>query len=208
MKNVSLALNGLMLIAIAVLFWLHFSSKSSSPTKQINFGEKNMKIAFVDVGKLDSNYKFITEKRSVMEKKVAGMRNSLGDKEQYFAVMQQKLQDEAAVLENDSKISMTDKFNKQKDLQARYEKLQQDYSTFVRQKEEMERGLDDELTKFNKEMMDNLFENINKYNAEQKYDYILAKQQLGGILAANDSLDITDDILKMLNDQYDAQEKK
>lgn len=208
MKNLSLALNGVMLVAIAVLFWLHFSGKGATQSKQINFGEKNMKIAFVDVGKLDSNYKFITEKRAVMEKKVEGMRSSLGDKEQYFAVMQQKLQDEAAALENDSKISMTDKFNKQKDLQARYEKLQQDYSTFVRQKEEMEKSLDEELSKFNKEMMDNLFDNINKYNAEQKYDYILAKQQLGGILAANDSLDITDDILKMLNEQYESSGKK
>jgi outer membrane protein len=204
MKYLSLALNAILLIAVAVLFWFHFKDHkaASAPTKQINFGDKNMRIAFVDIARMDSSYKFITDKRGELNQKEEAMRRELMNDERNLTIAQQKLQQDAAELENDSKISMTDKYNKQKELQARYEKFQMDYEKYSQRKDGLEKKLNDDMARFTSEMMDNLFNNIKKYNADQKYDYILAKQQQGGILAANDSLDITDDILTMLNEAY------
>lgn len=200
MKNLSLILNLVLTVAVGVLFWLHFKGgKGVEPTKHINFGDKNMRIAYVDVEKIDSSYKFITDKRAIMEKEVEASRNSLASTEQLLAAAQSKLQEDAYNLENNASISMTDKYNKQKELQARYEKFQQDYAAYQQRKDAMERELDAKIQNFNKAMMQSLDNNIKKYNLDQKYDYILTKQQM---LLANDSLDITEDILNMLNQEY------
>jgi outer membrane protein len=206
MKNVSLVLNIVLLVAVGVLFWLFFTSKKAqSPTKQINFGDKNMRIAFVDIARLDTTYKYITDRRYELNQKEDNMRRELSNVERGLAAQQQSLQEDAASLENDPKISMTEKYNRQKELQVRYENFQAAYEQYSRRKDDMEKKLNDDLNKFNKEMMDNLFNNIKKYNADQKYDYILARQYQGGLLAANDSLDITEDILTMLNEEYKTQ---
>ena len=200
MKNISLVLNAILVVAVAVLFWLHFkSARNGEPTKQINFGDKNMRIAYVNVERIDSNYKYITDKRAIMEKEVDNSRNALTSTEQNLDAAQRKLQEDAYELENDKTISMNDKYNKQKELQARYDKFQQDYAAYQSRKDAMEKELDNKIQSFNKQMMESLNKNIEKYNVVQKYDYILTKQQ---ILAANDSLDITEDILKLLNDEY------
>lgn len=200
MKNLSLILNLVLAVAIGVLFWLHFKGgKGVEATKHINFGDKNMRIAYVDVEKIDSNYKFITDKRAIMEKEVEASRNSLASTEQLLTAAQTKLQEDAYILENNANISMTDKYNKQKELQVRYDKFQQDYAAYQQRKDAMERELDAKIQNFNKAMMQSLDNNIKKYNLDQKYDYILTKQQM---LLANDSLDITEDILNMLNQEY------
>ncbi|MCX6188378.1 MAG: OmpH family outer membrane protein [Bacteroidetes bacterium] len=202
MKNISLAFNIILTIAVGILFWLHFKgSKGGEPTRQINFGDKNMKIAYVNVEKIDSNYKYITDKRAIMEKEVEISRNSLASAEQSLSGEQQKLQKEAYDLENNSSISMTDKYNKQKELQVRYDKFQQDYAIYQQRKDAMEKDLDIKIQDFNKNMMESLNNNIKKYNLNQQYDYILTKQQM---LFANDSLDITQDILQLLNEEYET----
>ena len=202
MKNISLAFNVILTIAVGILFWLHFKgSKGGEPTRQINFGDKNMKIAYVNVEKIDSNYKYITDKRAIMEKEVELSRNSLASAEQSLSGEQQKLQKEAYDLENNSSISMTDKYNKQKELQVRYDKFQQEYAIYQQRKDAMEKDLDIKIQDFNKNMMESLNNNIKKYNLNQQYDYILTKQQM---LYANDSLDITQDILQLLNEEYET----
>ena len=160
-----------------------------------------MKNAYVNVEKIDSNYKYITEKRAIMEKEVELSRNSLASAEQSLSGEQQKLQKEAYDLENNSSISMTDKYNKQKELQVRYDKFQQEYAIYQQRKDAMEKDLDIKIQDFNKNMMESLNNNIKKYNLNQQYDYILTKQQM---LYANDSLDITQDILQLLNEEYET----
>jgi len=201
MKYFSLIVNIVLLIAVGILFRLYFKTpKVSEPLKQINFGDKNMRIAFVDVDKIDSNYKYITDKRALMEKDIENSRNALASTEQNLDAAHRKIEQDAYDLENNTSISMTEKYNKQKELQVRYDKFQQDYTAYQNRKESMEKQLDNKIQMFNKQMMDNLNKNIEKYNKEQKYDYILTRQQM---LAANDSLDITEDILKLLNDEYE-----
>ncbi len=201
MKNLSLIFNSVLAILIAVLFWLHFKQgKNNEATKQINFGDKNMKIAYVDVEKIDSNYKYILDKRAVMEKEIDNSRNTLASTEQNLGNMQHKLEQDNYDLQNNTSLSMADKYNKQKELEALYGKFQSESAAYQKRKDEMEKELDDKVQKFNKKMMDNLYSNIKKYNLNQKYDYILTKQQM---LLANDSLDITEDILKLLNEEYD-----
>jgi outer membrane protein len=201
MKNISLIINIILAIAVGVLFWLHFKGgRTNEPTKQINFGDKNMRIAYVDVEKIDSNYKFITDKRAIMEKEVDNSRNTLAATEQALSLEQNRLQKEAYELENNTTISMSDKYNKQKELQARASKFEQDAAAYQQRKEAMEKDLDNKIQNFNKKMMESLNNNIKKYNLDQQYDYILTKQQM---LLANDSLDITDDILKLLNQEYE-----
>ncbi len=200
MKNISFVFNIILTLAVGVLFWFHFKGNPGDAPKRINFGDKNMKIAYVNVEKIDSNYKYITDKRVIMEKEVENSRNSLATAEQSLSAQQQKLQNDASELENNTTISMADKYSKQKELQARYDKFQQEYSIYQQRKEVMEKDLDAKIQEFNKNMMESLNTNIKKYNLDQQYDYILTKQQM---LFANDSLDITTDILNLLNQEYE-----
>jgi outer membrane protein len=202
MKNLSLIINAILVVLVGVLFWLHFKpSKSNEPFKQINFGDKNMKIAYVDLAKIDSNYKYIIEKKANLEKDLDKIRNSLAFTEQSLRTRRDKLQEEAYELENSTTMSMAQKYEKQNEFQAKYEAFQKDYAAFQENKDSQEKDLEKKYQEFDKEMNDNLLNNIKKYNLKQQYDYILTKQQM---LFANDSLDITNDILTLLNEEFET----
>lgn len=57
-------------------------------------------------------------------------------------------------------------------------------------------------------LVDSLNNFLERYNRKYNYDYILSYAHGGIILAANDSLDITRDVLNKLNKEYSKEAKK
>jgi outer membrane protein len=54
----------------------------------------------------------------------------------------------------------------------------------------------------NQLLMDSLNNFLKRYNEKMNFDYIFSYNRGGSILTANDSLDITNEVLKLLNEEF------
>ncbi len=56
----------------------------------------------------------------------------------------------------------------------------------------------------NTELLDNIRDFLDRYNADKGYDFILGYARGGGILHANKAYDITNEVLELLNKAYEG----
>jgi outer membrane protein len=84
MKNLSLIINGVLAIAIGVLFFLHFrdckSSKSGSATLPSSPGSASGAIAYVDLDTLENYYNYYKDKKAELEKSQTNLESILQSK--------------------------------------------------------------------------------------------------------------------------------
>ena len=82
------------------------------------------------------------------------------------------------------------------------EELMMRQQSLMKKKDDLLGAFDEEQSKFNEELFAKLTAYLKTYNKEKNYTFILGYQKGGGILFANDSLDITREILDGLNKEY------
>ncbi|NNM16685.1 MAG: OmpH family outer membrane protein, partial [Bacteroidia bacterium] len=76
-----------------------------------------------------------------------------------------------------------------------------------RQRQEAAEEFDRDRILYNDSLFMRIENFIEKYNQEKGYTYILGHQRGGGILYANDSLDITDEVVRRMNEEYAAEKE-
>jgi outer membrane protein len=72
----------------------------------------------------------------------------------------------------------------------------------MERKDALFQKLDEDQAKSSDELYTKLNEYLKKYNKEKNYSFVLGFQKGGGILFANDSLNVTNDVVKGLNEEY------
>ena len=158
------------------------SSKAETPSA--------LKIAYVEVDSLMTQYEYCKEYSLILEKKSQNIQSTLQQKGQALrsaaANFQQKLQQNAYTREQAEQIQVG--LQKQNaDLEALQQRLSAEFQ--------------DETAKFNEALHDSLQHFIAKYNKDKKYTMILSKSG-DNILFADKSADITNDIIAGLNKAY------
>jgi len=68
MKNISLILNGILIIAVGVLYFLHFSGKKSGSESTVS-APSDLKIAYIKSDSVLKHYDYFKEMRTVLEAK-------------------------------------------------------------------------------------------------------------------------------------------
>ena len=63
-------------------------------------------------------------------------------------------------------------------------------------------NLQQEQAKKTDELLSKIHDYLKKYNAGDKYDMVIGYSKGGGVLYAKEDLDITQDVLKGLNEEY------
>ena len=160
-----------------------------------------MKIAYVEVDSLMTQYTFAKDYSVTLEKKSNNARNTLTQKGNALQAavnnFQQKLnnngfqsREQAASVQNAIQ-------RQQNDLQALQARLENELAS--------------ETAKFNEALRDSLNNFLNAYNKDKKYDIILSKAG-DNSLFADKRYDITQDVINGLNKRYKpgkkADEKK
>ena len=157
----------------------------------------NVKIAYVEVDSLMTQYEFCKEFTLILEKKSPNARNTLNSKGQplqsAMANFQQKLQ-------NNGFTSRDQAEGQQAAIQRQQQGLQELQAR-------LENELASETEKYNKALRDSLMHFLNAYNADKHYDLILTKQG-DNILYAAQRFDITKDVINGLNKRYKPSIKK
>ncbi|MBK9482916.1 MAG: OmpH family outer membrane protein [Bacteroidetes bacterium] len=197
MKNLSTILSALALLGVIILFGMKL--KEQKPAKQRTQLKESTgkeipiaggKVAYVDIDTLEANYDYFKKKKAEFETR---QKNIDADLEK----MANSLQNEYVALQN--------KAQKGELTQAEGENAQQALMQKQQELELKRQNLGSKYMKdqeaFNKEIHDNLHKYIEIYNEEKGYDYILSYSKDGSILFANKELDVTQDIIKGMNNK-------
>ncbi|SDF98192.1 periplasmic chaperone for outer membrane proteins Skp [Dyadobacter soli] len=189
-NNTSLIWNVVLSLAVAVLFFLHFSSKSSDAGATADGAVvAGRRTVYVQVDSLLKNYDFFKDTRKELENKNFQLENELTTKGR-------SLQNEVAFFQQKAQ-TMTPE--QARSTEAQLMKKQQDLMAY---RDQSAQALGQEEAKKNEELYKNIRSYIDKYNKENGYEYVLGYSLGGGILFANPSLDVTQKIIDGLNKEY------
>ena len=156
-----------------------------------------MKIAYVEVDSLMTQYDFAKDYSVTLQKKSNNARNTLTQKGNQL---------QAAVNNFQQKLNNNGFTSREQaaSVQAAIERQQRDLQELqVR----LESELANETQKFNEALRDSLNNFLTSYNKDKKYDLILSKAG-DNILFADHRYDITKDIINGLNKRYKPAAKK
>lgn len=149
-----------------------------------------LKIAFVEVDSIMTQYTFCKDQTLVLQKKGQNIQNTLQQKqaalEQAAANFQQKLQQNAYTREQAESIQAS---------------LQKQNNDLVALNQRLSSEFQAETDKFNQALSDSIKHYLAQYNKSKKYSFILSKQG-DNMLYADKAYDITSEVIAGLNKSY------
>ncbi|MBU6340008.1 MAG: OmpH family outer membrane protein [Bacteroidetes bacterium] len=191
MKNISLILNGVLLVAVAILFYLQFQKPSTATpliTPPVSMQGGGIKIAYVNADTLKAKYEWMKNQEAALNQRLANAENSMQGKQEALQNDFLKLQQKA----ESGNFPRAELEKEAEQLEARRTKLADEAAR-------LERQLADDQKKAINDLYGNLEQKLKELQSQIGYDYILSYSRGGQILLANDSLDITKQVLELLN---------
>ena len=162
-----------------------------------NTQTSGLKIAYVEVDSLMTQYEFCKEFTLILQKKSNNARNTLNQKGQQLqsaaANFQQKLNNNG--------------FTSREQAESQQAAIQRQQQSLQELQARLENELAQETQKYNEALRDSLMHFLSAYNKDKKYDLILTKQG-DNILYAHPRFDITKDVINGLNKRYKPAVKK
>lgn len=196
-NNLSIVLNVVLLVAVGILYILHFSGKSASTDdnesgiSQNNY--ENFAIAYVNSDSLIKNYDFFKE----MEKQLISKRDKLNSEYQNRA---EGLQREIANFQSTAgNMTISQARAVEEDLRKKQQNL-------MMYQEQLGQQLMGEESKMNAQLYDKVSDYLRDYGINKNLQLVLTYTKGSGVLYANDSLDITDQVLVGLNEAFSEEQ--
>ncbi len=202
-----MAINAVLLIAVAVLFYLYISLNGKlSPSaegvedatgktpKLVTDPSKlvNSKIAYINIDSLDLKYEYINDKSKEIKNKQAAIEGQLTS-------MYAKFQQDVADLQQAAQAGLRSEADLKKE-EASLQQRQYD----IANKEKQLQTLGEEVGATQAAMLQNVSKFIEKFN-NGKYDFILAyTSNISSVLYAKPDLEITTEVVNGLNEEYRA----
>jgi outer membrane protein len=197
MKNASLILNAVLLVAVVVLFVLHFTSgKSSGGSTGGGFsGHSNIKFAYVKQDTILKYYEFVKVNAAKLEAKLKSL-------DQQLVGRQQSLQREVQSYQaNVSNLTIGQAKAIEEDLQAKGQNLQM-------YQEQLSQEMMNERDRLNEELYNKITAFLKEYSKDKNIEVILKFDRTSDVLFANDSLDISKDVVTALNEDWKIESAK
>ncbi len=191
-------------LAIATLF-IAGSSCNHSKTTQTDSpvsatgteGSSGARIAYVNIDTFEAHYESLKKKKEEFKAQQDAMENEL----QRSA--QQMQADYASVMRKQQEGTLT-----RPEAEAAEKRLGQMQQSLETRKAAMGSQFQEKLESFNKKLHDDMDMFLAKYTQEHHFDYVLSYSRSNAqILFANKALNITQDVIKGMNEQAKATEK-
>ena len=210
MKNLSLILNGILAIAIVILFYQVNTLKNAGTSSQTAFSDKvvkptiiesatnlvDAKIAYVNTDSINEHYDYISDFTKVIRSKKATL-------EAQMQSMTAKFQQEYEAFQQSAQAGVAPQSELQKQ-QTSLERQQKELANKELQLQNLGVELEEKNLELNKSVKDYLLKINNG-----RFDYILSySDMMPTILLANPKLDITSEVLKGINDEYKSKKGK
>lgn len=202
MKRLPLILNIVLALAVVALYILHFtgigaSNRNGSVAGGVAGINDGSNIFYVQIDSVISNFDMAKDLSGELETKYNSSESALKTKQESYQRdvndYQYKVQ-RGLVTRSDAQGIEQQLYTKQQDLL----KLQQDLSTEINEQQAV----------MNRQVINAIMEYMKENSSKFSYKYVLGTSFGGNILYANDSLDITQSIVKGLNEKYQENKKK
>jgi len=198
MKGTSSIIGIVSLVAVAVLYILHFTGKNE-PVKEAVKEElaaeqsgASLKIGYVKADSIILNYDLAQDLHDEFTKKQEAYNSEYGTKRQSFereaAAFQEKLQRGGFLTE-------------QRAIQER-DRLVGKEQEIMQLDQELSAKLSEIQASNNEQILDSLLGYLEEYNQNKKYDYIFNGAE---ILIGNEANNLTAEVLKALNERYSGE---
>ncbi len=196
MKNINYVINGVLAVAVVVLFVMQFSGKEETrEVKSVASGENLsgiLPVAYVNVDSLLENYNYAKDLNEIILKKSENSRASVNQKATSLRTemqeFQRKIENNAFLTRERAEQEQQRLLQKQQELQELDARLSQD--------------LMNEQQKLNEQLRDTVVAQLNVYNKDKGFQIIFSNTLGDNILLANDVYDITAEVLEFLNKNY------
>jgi outer membrane protein len=199
MNRTPTILSGIALLGVIILFILHFSgsrhaktttrsTKSSNTTSPATGGAR---VAYVDIDSFEAHYKSLKEKKAEFAAQQEAMEAELQRSAQQFQADYASLQRKAQA----GTLS-------QAEGEAAGKRLAQMEQTLKTREQAMNTQFKGKLDAFNDELHRQMDAFLEDYTREHNYDYVLSyTRSTPIILYGNEALDITEDVIKGMNER-------
>ncbi|MCW3074732.1 MAG: hypothetical protein JWP69_1801 [Flaviaesturariibacter sp.] len=193
MKNGLVILNVVLLAAVAVLFYLHFSTaKKTDPVRVA--GSTNsaangaFRIAYFEMDSIENAFSMVKDVKAELGKREDAMNNELTRMEKDYRNKASQYQAQAQNMnQTQSEMAQRDMMQTQQAMQGRKQQMEQEYQEFSMRK------LTDVRTKIE--------EYLKQYNRNSNYSYIVSYEP-GLFYYKDTAYNITGDLIKGLNAEY------
>lgn len=196
MKNINYIINGVLALAVVILFVLQFTGKKESGVTKTFTAEESasglLPIAYVNVDSLLLNYNYSKDLNEIIIKKQENSRASVNQK---LRSLQTEMQDFQRKVENNAFLTR----ERAEQEQARLMKKQQELQDFDNR---LAQELVSEQQRLNEQLRDTLVSQLRVYNKDKGYLVILSNTMGDNILLAGDAYDITKEVIEYLNKNY------
>lgn len=191
MKYLPIILNIILFALVGHLYYLN-SKLTKNSGSQIVMPPASQsggaRIAYVNGDTLDANYEWLKEQKEAIQQRMDNAEKSLSNKEEALmkdaAALQEKFQSGTMTQADAEKADMA--------LRQRAQKLEEE-------KARLSKSLGEDQKKAFNDLYANVETKLKTLSSQIGYDYILSYSRGGQILLANDSLDITKQVLELLN---------
>jgi outer membrane protein len=196
MKNTNYIINGVLALAVVILFILQFSGGKSSGNSASavvsDSVQARLPIAVIRTDSLLANYKYYTDMMDENLKNIEKQRavvNARGQKwQQKVADFQQKVQLNA--------------FLSQARAQQEEESLMKEQQEIQLLQQKIAAQLEEEQAQMLAQLQDTIQASIKVFNTPQKYQLILSNLGTGNMFYADEYYDITKEVIDFLNARY------
>ncbi len=190
MKYLSLVLNVVLLVAVIILYVLHFSgAKVESTSSPSDTSNVNLKFAYITSDSVLKHYEYLKVNRDQLEAKTKKMDQDLRNRTEGLRNEINAYQRNVSSMTlGQARATEEDLGKKQQNLQLYQQSLQQQL-------------MQDEA-RLNKELYDRITVFLKKYGQERGLQVVLKFDPTSDVLFGSPGLDITDDVIKRLNDEY------
>ena len=207
-KTTQLLINGVLLVAVIVLYFLHFSSRPAAapapaaqkkvvvradsagvPAEALVAAADSEKVGYVESVKMLDDYQGMKVARTSLERKAKGWQAQNDQLIRSFQAAVQKYQQQGQGMTNEQRA-------------ATEQSLQQQQAQAGQKQQQLQQQAAEEEAKLTKTVLDRVDKQIEKYGRDHGYRLILISQPGGALAYGRKDLDITPEVTKYLNDEY------
>ncbi len=197
MNRTPTILSGIALLGVIILFILHFSSgkRSTSGSTSTTVGTTTtgggVRVAYVDIDTFEAHYHSLKAKKAEFSAQQEAME----------AELQRSAQQMQADIANVQRKAEANTLS-QPEYEAAQKRIGQMQQTLETRRQAMSTQFQTKLEAFNRELHDQMDAFLEEYTKEHKYDYVLSYTPSNPIiLFGNKSLNITEDVIKGMNER-------
>ncbi len=193
-KNLSIIINAVLIVALGVLYFLHFNGKSDIEEKSDKVEDAPViQVAYVNSDSILANYTYAEKLQADFRVKTEGMERDYQNRVQGLQKEITDYQQNAGNLTiNQAKALEENLMQKQQNLQLYQQKLQQDLMV--------------EEASLNKDLYERVTGFLREYGNENNLELIVKYDQGSDVLFASDAMDITKIVIDGLNAAYENEQ--